>query len=201
MKNLKDSSEIKEAARMLSALLKEKVPVKSPPVNDTASITPPPTQAPSVSKPSFPGAAGAGKERRIPKPAKHHVLPPVIQGDSRGEKLENILSLMCLRSGFAGAVIADRSGLPLAAYNSPVEEEAVAALTSVLGDALEKASRMLRKKGANNISMDISYEEKIVLRRFEVSGNFFFMMIICDQDIDVRSEMEISIDQVISTLR
>ena len=54
--------------------------------------------------------------------------PPVVY---REEQLENILVTMCKRGGFNGAVIADHNGLPLAAYNSPVDDDIIAAFTSV----------------------------------------------------------------------
>lgn len=118
----------------------------------------------------------------------------------RGERLEYILSSMCRRGGLSGAVVADGKGLPLADFNSPVAGEILAAFTSVLGSALERAGQLLGESGAELISMDINYTDKVVLRRFTVAAEPYFLMVICSQELDERTELELSIEQLMAAL-
>lgn len=118
----------------------------------------------------------------------------------RGDKLENVLYAMCRRGNFQGAVVADEQGLALAIYNSPVEGDVLAAFTIVLGEAIEKAGRFLEQYDANNISLDINFVDKAVVRKFSVGDNSFYILVICEQEIDERSEIELSIEQVAAIL-
>lgn len=118
----------------------------------------------------------------------------------RGDRLEHILSSMCRRGDLTGAVVADAQGLPLADFNSPVGGDNLAAFTSVLGGALERAGVLLGEYGAELISMDINYSDKVVLRRFVVRGAPYFLMVICSQSLDERTELELSIEQLIAVL-
>ena len=183
MKTSKDFSEIQEAADLLTGILLRARP--EPPK--------PESPKPGPEKKSGPPAAG--------------VKPPVPEeiksGDSgfRGDRIEKALEIMCRRGEFIGAVIADINGLPLAVYNSPVGTDALAAFTSVLGNALEKAGHLLNQHGADNISMDINYTDKVVLRHFIVAGQDYYLMIVCPQSVDERSEIELSIEQIISIMR
>lgn len=124
-------------------------------------------------------------------------LPTMIY---RGDRLEYILSSMCKRGGLIGAVVADAKGLPLSDFNSPVGGEILAAFTSVLGSALERAATLLGESGAEVISMDINYTDKIVLRRFPVAGEHYFLLVICPQTLDERTEIELSIEQITTVL-
>ncbi len=96
--------------------------------------------------------------------------------------------------------MADASGLPLAAVNSPVAAERVAAFTSVLGESMSKAEQLLGEQAANNLSLDINYTDKLVLRQFPVDGVPFFLAVICPQDVDERGEIELTLDQVAALL-
>lgn len=176
MKTSKDFSEIQEAAQLLSAILREEAET---PAEKSAP-------APEV------------KPEAAPPPAARPIAAE--KGAFRGDQLENAIELMCRRGNFSGAVVADENGLPLAVFNSPVGTDAIAAFTSVLGAALEKASRLLEQHGADNISMDINYADKVVLRRFTVSELTYFLMVICPQNVDERSEIELSIEQIVSIL-
>ncbi|MHB8881537.1 MAG: hypothetical protein ACYC69_08545 [Thermodesulfovibrionales bacterium] len=170
----KDFSEIQEAARLLSSLL---LPEKGT------------------------GPSGrTGAEPALPaKPAPREQDKAGTTG-FRGDRIEEALQVMCKRGDFAGAVIADFTGLPIAAYNSPVGTDAMAAFTSVLGTALEKAAHLLDQHEADNISMDINYADKVVLRRFRVEGLQYYLMVICPQNVDERGEIELSLEQIISML-
>lgn len=112
------------------------------------------------------------------------------------DTLEKVLSGMCKRGGFKGAVIADRDGLPIAVYNSPVNEEILAAYSTILGESLEKAATFLNQPDANNISLDINIVDKIVLRKFNINKNTYYIMVILAQNIDERAEVEILISQI-----
>jgi predicted regulator of Ras-like GTPase activity (Roadblock/LC7/MglB family) len=116
--------------------------------------------------------------------------------NENGDTLERALSGMCRRGGFKGAVIADRDGLPIAVYNSPVNDEILAAYSTILGESLEKAATFLNQPDANNISLDINIIDKIVLRKFNINRNTYYVMIILAQNIDERAEVEILISQI-----
>lgn len=171
MSKLWDSSEIKEAAALFNDILGR--PKKAP--GQTKSPAPEPG-APADNK----GADG-----------------PVYRAD----RLEGALVSMCQRGEFSGSVLADNNGLPLAVYNSPVEGNVMAAFTSVLGQSLAETGRLLNEPNANNISMDINYIDKIVLRKFFLENKPFFLMIICPQHVDERAEVELSINQVSAILK
>ena len=114
----------------------------------------------------------------------------------RSDRLEWVLSSMCRRAGFIGGVVADDDGLALAAYNSPVSADRVAAFTTVLGAALARAGQLLGELEANNLSLDINFTDKAVLRRFAAAGRVYSLIVLCAQGTDVRSEIEVSIDQL-----
>ena len=134
----------------------------------------------------------------VTMPTTEQVEPAVeVAVDSeRLDPLENALLRMCKRGGFHGAVLADFGGLPLAVHNSPVEGDLLAAFTTVMGESLVKAATLLNHTNANNISMDINYVDKIVLREFPVGESKYFLMIICPQTVDERAEVEVSIAHI-----
>ncbi len=112
----------------------------------------------------------------------------------RSERLEQALASLCRRGGFTGAVLADESGLPLAEHKSPVGAELVAAFTTVLSVAAEKSGRLLGQHQANYMTLDINFTDKAVLRRFEVGGAPYCLVVICQQALEVRGEVEVTID-------
>lgn len=119
---------------------------------------------------------------------------------SRQSKLERILEIMCQRGGFISAIVTDDDGLPLASYHDYVSIEALTAFTSVLGRSLEKASQILQKDTAQTISVDLDFMDKIVLRRFAIQNLDFYLVIVCAQMIDERSEIELTIEQIKSVI-
>ncbi len=119
------------------------------------------------------------------------------QDDSEGgSNLEKALKGMCKRGGFHGAVIADLDGLPIAVYNSPVDDEILAAYSTILGESLEKAASFLNQPDANNISLDINMLDKIVLRKFSLKNLPYYIMVIAQQNVDERAEVELLISQI-----
>ena len=117
------------------------------------------------------------------------------------DPLEQALERMCRRGGFQGSVLADNSGLLLATYNSPVEGDIMAAFTSIMGESMAQAATLLRQPNANNISMDINYLDKIILRKFSIEDVSYFLLIISPQQVDERAEVELSITQVSDILK
>ena len=103
--------------------------------------------------------------------------------DDREQRLDDfytgLLRDLCEQSDYHGAVLADEMGFPLAAYNCPINTEALAAFTSVLGDALEKAESILEQEDANNISLEINETDKVALRRFNALNTTYFLLVVC----------------------
>lgn len=199
MSRLKDSSEIQMARDLIQELVaKEAVPPLStlPSSGVVIEARPIPSLMPEVAPepPPIKPLKPARPDSPLPQPVGD-------DGSFRGDRLEQALYAMCERGGFQGAVIADLDGLPLAVYNSPVAPEAMAAFTTVLGDALAKAGKLLEQHQANNISMDINYTDKVVLSRFMSGETPSYLMIIAPQEVDERAEVELSIEQIISILQ
>lgn len=191
MKKLKGSSEIQEAAKIFGELIAQSAVVA--PAADARKKPDRVRRMPSV--PSAPS------RRQPPLTDTAVIVPADSEQMYRGDRLENTLFAMCKRGGFLGSVLVDSGGLPLAVYNSPVEEQTIAAFTMVLGDALEKAGKVLEQSDANTISMDINYIDKAVIRRFLINDLPYFLMTICPQEVDERAEVELSIDKITSILK
>ena len=213
MKSLKDFSEVLEASALFEKLIDQSAVVG--PANQALPVLPPialkrplPYAAeavqPAAATAPAPATAPAALSPRLKAPTPRPELPELddMVNDSqyRGDRLKKALHAMCKRGGFSGAVVADTDGLPLAVYNSPVGDDVLAAFTIVLGEALDKAGKMLGQNEANNISLDINYMDKAILRQFSINDVSFYMMVICPQETDERSEVELSIDQVMLIL-
>ncbi|MDM8541355.1 hypothetical protein QUF90_09720 [Desulfococcaceae bacterium HSG9] len=201
MNMLKDSSEINEAVSLLGNMI-DQAAVVTPYFYERVTSTIPPKHA-DMQKAREPQSAPS-KYDSIDSELPVYVTPDTMNDEPlyRGDVLENTVVAMCRRGGFSGAVVADSDGLSLAVFNSPVDEDALAAFTVVLGDALEKAGKVLNQQEASYISMDINYTDKIVLRRFLLDDESpFYMMVICRQEIDERDEVELTIDQIRTILK
>ncbi len=118
----------------------------------------------------------------------------------KSDILTDILASMCERGDLYGTVIADEMGFPLDEYNSPVSTEALAAFTSVLNDTLEKADSILDMHDANNISMDINENDKLILRKFEVLNSTYYLLAVCPQEAQPIGEMAVAVSKIISKL-
>jgi predicted regulator of Ras-like GTPase activity (Roadblock/LC7/MglB family) len=119
---------------------------------------------------------------------------------SRGDRLENILALLCEREEFTGALVTDSSGLPLAASSNVTASENLAAFSTVLGDALVKASSYLGQDDATDVSLDINARQKIVLRRFDLEGRPCYLLVLCDASCEPRRAMGAAIPGIVATL-
>jgi hypothetical protein len=186
---MKGSSEIQEAAKLFDQLIAQ-----------SAVAAPPSPRREAGRHISSRPSALPVKKRRVPQREAVVELTDS-QEMYRGDRLENSLYAMCKGGGFQGAVLIDASGLPLAVYNSPVDEPIAAAFCMILGEALGKAGKLLKQEDVNNISIDINYTDKAVIRRFFINNIPYFLMTTCPQDVDERAELELSIERIISILK
>jgi hypothetical protein len=210
---LSDSSEIQEAVRLFREMAVPDAPSAAGAVTvaplslawPTPSVSPLPGSVVS----NLPGSrlAAPASAPASPPPAVHappgKVAPPALPDSPdlpRAERLERLLTNLCRRADLAVAVAADETGLPLAIHGSTVPAESLAAFTSVLGEALRKAARFLGRSGADYISMDVDYENKIALKSFRLDGRLFSLLVVCSQTVDERSELELSIQQLVTVL-
>jgi hypothetical protein len=221
MKILKDSSEVREARELLLRLMSEPPPapavgagtapqgqVSFTPVAPIISATTPPA-SPAVRPPE---ALPARREQErpaaleqwvaLPAPAGAQGTAPTVAPEkwSRGDRLENILALLCERERFTGALVTDSSGLPLAASSNVAASENLAAFSTVLGDALVKASSYLGQDDASDVSLDINARQRIVLRRFDLEGRSCYLLVVCDASCEPRRAMGEAIPGIVATL-
>jgi predicted regulator of Ras-like GTPase activity (Roadblock/LC7/MglB family) len=225
MSMLQGCSELQETVRLVGELLQFNRAARrgAAPVDSRAGSVSAPSPVPDVARPTVqvpvqtqvPKQAQAQAKSMVSEPAWASVAaqaqataprPVAVPREEppqlayRGDRLEYALASLCQRGGLSGAVVADAQGLPLADYQSPVGGEVLAAFTSVLAGALERAGQLLGAQGADIISMDLNYTDKIVLRRFALEGEPYFLLVICSQDLDERTEVELSIDQITAIL-
>ncbi len=130
--------------------------------------------------------------RAGPAPARPAPPAPSRSRGFRQDVLTEALASMCQRAGFQGAALADGAGLPLASYEAPFEGTVLAAMASILGEALEKVAGHLGMSGGTHVSMDLGYADKLVVHRFDVEDTPFYLVVLCGQDIDERAEMELT---------
>lgn len=193
---LKESSELREVFSLFHDLIEAQEPHGA---RRSSSIRPRPSRLEDLilgdeAQAPFPaGAPAVATTMTAATPGDEpFALPEPVQGQFRGERLENVLAGMCQRGGFQGAVLSDPTGLPIAAYHSPAEVERVAAFTSILGEALGQAERFLGQQGSGHLSMDVGFEDKLVIHRIPAKQMDLFLTILCRQDVDERGEIELS---------
>ena len=205
MNSLKNSSELLEGARLISDLLvniPESLPYEvfhdvCPPdfyqnlIADTSLFEEPVAPPAEV-------ARGAVTQTDLPHPPAG--AKDIGDSDYVGDKLENLLSSLCQQSRFQSAVVADEQGLPIGGYNTPVVVDELAAFSSVLGSVIDKVPYFFEQYAAGNVSVDINYTDKAVVRKFLIGEVAFFLLIICSQDIDERAYIELFSDQISSLL-
>ncbi len=203
--NLRDCSEIKDAARLVNLLrvggrlaspATRQVPVFAQPTPQTGNTAVAKAQEDIIAHEQT--VVDMTRQRPAERPAERSEPPPPT-GDYLSDRITNVLLSMCRRGGFTGALVADMAGLPLADYNC--DSEVVGACSSVLGHALEQSARLLNQKDANTIAMDINYVEKIVLRHFDIHGAGHYLMVLCPQSVDERGEVELAIRQIAAQFR
>ncbi len=117
-----------------------------------------------------------------------------------GDKLEKLLADLCTKSGFTSVVVADERGFPISGVNMPVALELLAAFSSVLGWVIDKTPVFFEEYEAGIVSVDISHIEKAVAKKFSLEEQAMYLLIICSQDIDVRSHADLFIDRITRVL-
>jgi chromosome partitioning protein len=117
------------------------------------------------------------------------------------DRITAILRDLCKNGGCRGAVVADEMGLPLAEHQCPFGVDSLSTYGSILGEALVSAGNILKISEANNIAMDINEDEKLVLHRFPLLGNNYFLLSICLQEAEVLGEMSYAADRIAAELR
>ena len=185
-------AELRAAGLLLTSRGPSPPPAPSPRPRDPRPLLPPSAPVPSA----LPSAPERWSASPTPGPALGPQRGPVYRAD----RVRKMLADMCKRGGFSGAVLADRSGLAVAEFNAPLDVDALAAFASVAGEALDQAGKLLGKREANNLTLDINYVEKIVVRRFTLAQQAAFLLLVCPQSIDERSEVELSIDLIAEVL-
>ena len=109
---------------------------------------------------------------------------------SRGDRLEDTLAEMCARGQFHSALLADKSGLPIAAYNCPVDTDLYAAFTPDLGIPLKKTGQLFSEPGVNFISIDLNVSDKLMFLEFLIDEYSYFLAITCPKTVDDRDEID-----------
>ncbi len=194
-------AELREAGLLLTSSRGVAAPAVAP-----AGASLPPRREPQAAPPAAVSPAPRPVSPSIAQPTTYpgaHPVPQVVparQPVYRAERVRQLLADMCKRGGFSGALLADRSGLALAEFNSPLDVDALAAFASVIGGVLEQAEKLLGKRDANNLALDINYVEKIVVRKFALAQQPAFLLLVCPQSIDERREVELSIDLIAAVL-
>jgi len=140
--------------------------------------------------------------RRVKDTAAPRVFVPDSADDEEDKKdlYTDLLRELCEKSDYYGAVIADEMGFPLTDYNCPLGTDSLAAFTSVLGDALEKAESILDQEDANNITLDINESDKIALRRFQALNSTYFLLVVCPQAAVFPGMVELTIADIVAEL-
>lgn len=122
------------------------------------------------------------------------------QRTSREDTLRRHLRKLCQRSRVKIAVLSDDQGLPLVIEGEAMAGEVVSAVVTILGETLDRVGRILEKPEARFSSLDLSFDEKLAIRKFEVLDRSYSLFTIGPSDGDVRSEFEITIMQLTSVL-
>ncbi len=117
-------------------------------------------------------------------------------GPSREERLARALRMMCQRSGFSFAAVVDERGLPLAVHGDQLTDNAIGAVVTIASEGLTKIGGMVDEWSVEHVSFDIGFAARAVIRAFTIGEQSFYLMLICRQDIDERSEVELSIDAI-----
>ena len=115
---------------------------------------------------------------------------------TRQERLDSVLQTSCLRGGFSSLALCDAAGLPLAVQSDTMNDDRLAGLTAVLGEALERVCRLWDGPAPETMSIDIDYSDKLVFRIFRVDDRGYALLGICPQERDERGEMELTVGEV-----
>jgi predicted regulator of Ras-like GTPase activity (Roadblock/LC7/MglB family) len=177
-------------------------PPWTPPAAEPSADTPLAIEVESlVSGPEVPVA-----EEPVPAPAPVAVPPPVPAAPaeyvsaSRGERLHAVLSTLCDSEGYAGAMVTDASGLPLATSRNLEASDSLAAFSTVLGDVLTKAGSYLGHDDASHVTLDVGERQKVVLRRFYLEERAFYLVVICLRVLETHRALDRTVPRIVLTL-
>jgi hypothetical protein len=132
----------------------------------------------------------------LPTPA----APPEYGSASRGGRLQTLLTLLCERESYAGALVTDARGLPLATSRNLDASDSLAAFSTVLGDVLTKAGTYLGHDDASLVTLDIGERQKVVLRSFFLEGHAYYLVVICLRVLDTHRALDQTVHEIIRTL-
>jgi hypothetical protein len=119
---------------------------------------------------------------------------------TRQERLDALLSTACTRGGFASMALCDEAGLPLAVVHSPIDEDRLAGLTAVLGEALSRVARLWAGPRPEALSLDIDWSDKLVFRAFTADDRGYALLAVCPQAVDERGELELTVGAAIELI-
>jgi predicted regulator of Ras-like GTPase activity (Roadblock/LC7/MglB family) len=139
-------------------------------------------------------------EEQVPPRAPTPAAQPDYVSASRGERLHAVLSALCDSEGYAGAMVTDASGLPLATSRNLEASDSLAAFSSVLGDVLSKAASYLGHDDASHVTMDVGERQKVVLRRFFFEERGFYLVVICLRVLETHRALDRTVPQIVLTL-
>lgn len=206
MNSLKNSSELKEAATLIGDLL---LPIPESLQYDVFHDICPPGAFQDFSESThlfdeFTEAQSLAQSSvGLQKPASPLPLVDADFGEIEyvGDQLETLLTNLCHQSGFQSAIVADNQGLPIGGYNTPTSIDSLAAFSSVMGSVIDRVPYFFDQSDANNVSIDINFMDKAVVRKFQIDDSPFFLLILCPQEIDERAYIELFSDQIVEVLR
>jgi hypothetical protein len=116
-----------------------------------------------------------------PAPEQAVVAPPPepLAGDgTHAGLIERELQAACRRLQATSAVVADVDGLAVASFGTATTAADSAPVTAaVLGDAVAHAARILGSSDEPQVTLRLSAAERLVLRRFEVGGRPFNLLL------------------------
>ena len=122
------------------------------------------------------------------------------QRSSREDKLRHKIRELAQRSRSRIVVLSDDQGLPLVAQGDAIDSERVSAAVTLLGDTLSRVGRIVGRPDAHYVALELSFDERLVVLQFEVQERTYYLFSIGPSDVDIRSELELSIMQVDSIL-
>lgn len=141
--------------------------------------------------------ASREEEKGLP-PSPASVKNTGITGKSA--MLEDILADLCRRGGFSGAMIADDMGLPVAVSHLRQNQDALAALATVMGESLKQADAILDLKEAETLSLWMSKDEKIILRSFTAQESKLYLLVFAPTNAEPASLLNKAVSIITAAL-
>jgi len=115
-----------------------------------------------------------------PAPEQAEVAPlaePLAGDATHAGLIERELQAACRRLHATSAVVADADGLTVASFGAAAAADSAPVTAALLGDALAHAARILGSSDEPQVTLRLSGAERLVLRRFEVGGRPFNLLL------------------------